>query len=172
MEISEVVAKTRFETVERTAWISPCERYRHALGRHWDRTKGYVLFIGINPSTADAEKDDPTIRRCMGFASDWGFGGIEMCNLFDWRETDPAKLPRKGFAVSEYNDPAIRARVVDAEIVIAAWGKVEWAEKRIDEVFHTIFNEEKRWHCLKLTKDGFPWHPLYVKASTQPTLFW
>ena len=86
--------------VERTAFISPCERYRHALGRHWDNDKGFVLFIMLNPSTADAQQDDPTIRRCMDFAKRWGFGGIEACNLFDWRATDPKAVPRSKFAIS------------------------------------------------------------------------
>jgi protein gp37 len=81
---------------------------------------------------ADADKDDPTIRRCIRFAADWGFGGIEMCNLYDWRATDPKNLPRKDFAVSEYNDPALRCRVVDAKCIIAAWGNVPWAKNGND----------------------------------------
>lgn len=159
--------------IERTAWISPCERYRHALGRHWDRSKGYALFIGLNPSTADAAQDDPTIRRCLRFARDWGYGGIEMCNLFDWRATDPKIIRNKSsFAVSDKNDPAMRCRVGKAGIVIAAWGSVPWAQERIDEVFCTVFNEEKRWHCLRFTKQDFPQHPLYVPAATKPVVFW
>ena len=158
--------------VEKTAWISECQRYRHALGRHWDRAKGFALFIGLNPSTADASQDDPTIRRCIRFARDWGYGGIEMCNLFDWRSTDPKKLPRSGFAVSEWNDPTLACRALDAQIVIAAWGNVPWADKRIEEVFRRAFNEEKRWHCLGRTKHGYPRHPLYIAASKMPELFW
>ncbi|HMP07602.1 MAG TPA: DUF1643 domain-containing protein [Lacipirellulaceae bacterium] len=158
--------------IEKTAWLSPCGRYRHALGRHWDRAAGFALFIGVNPSTADAEQDDPTIRRCVRFAKDWGYGGLEMCNLFDWRATDPAKLPRKGFAVSEYNDPTLRVRVAGAAVVIAAWGAVPWAQPRIDEIQRTVFAEEPRWHCLGLTKQGYPRHPLYVPAKAVPVLFW
>lgn len=161
-----------FEDVEKTAWLSSCGRYRHALGRHWDREKGFALFVGLNPSTADADADDPTIRRCVRFAHDWGFGGLEMCNLYDWRATDPKQLPRLGFAVSDKNDPTLRCRAADAGIVIAAWGAVPWAQDRIDEVFRKVFNEEKRWHCLKFTKSDFPQHPLYVRAATKPILFW
>lgn len=58
--------------VKKTAWISSCQRYRYALSRTWDESKGYVLFIGQNPSTADAEVDDPTIKKCMKFARAWG----------------------------------------------------------------------------------------------------
>ena len=162
-----------FETgVERTAWISTCGRYRHSLGRHWDREKGFVLFIGLNPSTADSEADDPTIRRCIRFARDWGYGGLEMCNLYDWRATDPKQLPRRGFAVSDKNDPTLRCRVSDSGIVIAAWGAVPWAKERIDELFRTVFTDDKRWHCLKLLKNDFPQHPLFVPATTKPILFW
>lgn len=158
--------------MERTAFLSSCGRYRHALGRHWDRTLGYVLFIGLNPSTADAEFDDPTIRRCMGFARSWGYGGLEVGNLFDWRTSDPKRLPRQTFAVSEFNDPCLRVRTIAASLVIACWGAVSWAQWRIDQVFREVFTEEKRWHCLKLTKDGFPNHPLYLPKNLKPTLFW
>lgn len=163
---------TLFKDIERTAWISSCGRYRHSLGRHWNRSLGFVLFIGLNPSTADAEKDDPTIRRCMRFAKDWGFGGVEMCNLYDWRATDPKLLPRRDFAVSEKNDPALRVRVTAAKMIVAAWGKVPWAAGRIDEVFKTVFSEEKRWHALKIRKGGFPAHPLYIKADVTPVIYW
>lgn len=168
-------SKALFPTdMERTAAFSSCGRFRHALGRHWDRSLGYVTFIGLNPSTADAEKDDPTIRRCICFARDWGYGGIEMCNLFDWRATDPKDLPRKNLslAVSYMNEIAMRVRTHDSKVVIAAWGNVPWAQGRIDEVFRNVFKEEKRWDCLGFTKDRFPRHPLYVPKVTMPTLFW
>lgn len=158
--------------IERTASISCCGRYRHSLGRHWQRNRGFVLFIGLNPSTADANQDDPTIRRCVTFARDWGYGGMEMCNLFDWRSTDPKNLPRNEIAISDKNDPTLRCRVADASLVIAAWGNVPWARRRIDFVFRDVYSDAKRWHCLKLTKDGFPWHPLYVAKSVKPILFW
>lgn len=170
-----------FVEVEKTAFLSPCERYRHSLGRHWDRDAGYVLFIGLNPSTADAEQDDPTIRRCIRFATDWGYGGIEMCNLFDWRATDPREMRRKiAFAVSDKNEPCLRCRVSNAKLVIAAWGKVPWAQTRIREVFEIFRAHEtdKRWHCLGFCKSGktdiesWPRHPLYVRAAQKPVLFW
>lgn len=163
---------TLFKDTERTAWISDCGRYRHSLGRHWDSALGFVLFIGLNPSTADAEKDDPTIRRCMRFAKDWGYGGIEMCNLYDWRSTDPKLLPRDGSEVSAKNDSTLREKANASSFIVAAWGRVPWAATRIDEVFKTVFTEEKRWHTLKLTKEGFPSHPLYIAADTKPIVYW
>jgi hypothetical protein len=126
----------------------------------------------LNPSTADSQQDDPTIRRCIRFARDWGYGGLEMCNLFDWRATDPKILPRRQIAVSDKNDPTLRCRVADARLVIAAWGRVPWALHRMERIFKTCRTDDKRWHALKLTMDGFPWHPLYVRADAKPVLFW
>ena len=161
------------KSITRSAAFSTCERYCYALGRHWDTSKGYALFIMLNPSTADCLQDDPTIRRCMNFAHSWGYGGIEVCNLFDWRATKPEQLRKSmAFAVSDKNDAAMRCRLIDARIVIAAWGNVPWAEERIEQVFHTAFSCGDRWDCLGLTKHGYPRHPLYVPASTKPTLFW
>ena len=167
------MSKRLFDDVEKTATISPCGRYRHALGRYWNREAGFVLFIGLNPSTADAEQDDPTIRRCVRFARDWGYGGIEMGNLFDWRATDPKDCRRAmAFAVSDKNDACLRVRAAESRFVIAAWGAAAWAQDRISQVFRGVFNEERRWHCLGLTKGGSPRHPLYVPAVTKPILFW
>lgn len=163
-----------FDTeMERTAEISSCGRYRHSLGRHWYRESGYVLFVGLNPSTADAESDDPTIRRCINFARGWGYGGIEMGNLFDFRATEPKNLRRAiGFAVSDKNDGYLRRAQDRAQLVIAAWGNVPWAETRIREVFRAVLCEERRWHCLGLTKGGFPRHPLYTSAASKIKVFW
>ena len=169
-----------YSQIERTAWISPCERYRHALGRHWDRALGCVVFIGLNPSTADAMRDDPTIRRCINFAYDWGYGGIEMCNLFDWRSTDPKKIPRASFTVSNKNDWVIYRKVRRAKMVIACWGRVPWADLRICDLFSRVYRRCEdtgdpgceRWKCLGHTKDDYPKHPLYLRKDTKPTLFW
>ena len=95
-----------------------------------------------------------------------------MCNLFDWRSTDPTKLPLQ-IAVSDKNDAVLRVCVAEAKVVIAAWGKVPWAAKRIREVFQTVFSENKRWRCPALTKDKiYPRHPLYMRKDTKPQLFW
>ena len=82
-----------FETgIEKGAQFSPCKKYRYALWRTWNQDDGHVMFIGLNPSTADEFTDDPTERRCMGFARRWGFGGIYMMNLFAFRATNPLDL--------------------------------------------------------------------------------
>jgi len=76
------------------ATFSPCRKYRYSLFRIWDEDKSLVLFIGLNPSTADEKEDDPTIRRCINFAKQWGwgYGGLIMGNLFSFRATQPSDL--------------------------------------------------------------------------------
>ena len=79
-------------TIESGAHFSPCERYRYRLWRCWDASKWKLAIIGLNPSTATHEEDDPTIRRCIGFAKRDGYGGLLMLNLFALRSTDPKGL--------------------------------------------------------------------------------
>lgn len=100
-----------------TAWatISPCQKYRYALGRCWDHAGKRVVFAMLNPSVADATADDPTIRRCIRFARKWGYGSLEVVNLFAWRATDPKELRIAADPIGLDND---------AEIVQAANGRV------------------------------------------------
>ena len=78
--------------MERSANFSRCRRYRYALWRRWAPGDDYVLLVGLNPSTADHRRDDPTIRRCIGFARDWGYSGLCVANLFAFRATYPRDL--------------------------------------------------------------------------------
>ena len=78
--------------MEKGATFSRCGRYRYSLWRRWEEDAPYVLWICLNPSTADAEEDDPTLRRCMGFAQDWGYGASYTANLFAWRATKPQDM--------------------------------------------------------------------------------
>jgi len=91
----------------RTAIISPCKRYRYQLERSWSKRcskKSTVVFIGLNPSTADSNNDDPTIRKCMAYAQAWRFKKLVMVNLFAWRATDPEELLRTKNPVGKLND--------------------------------------------------------------------
>ena len=80
--------------INKTANFSSCHKYRYSLYRIWDKKKKFVLFIGLNPSTADEGMDDPTIRRCSGYAQNWGYGGFMMVNLFAYRTTFPSNLKK------------------------------------------------------------------------------
>ena len=81
--------------IKRRASFSRCGRYRYALWREWDASLPRVLFIGLNPATADAEKDDNTMKRCMHYAREWGFGSMAVANLFAWRTTWPTELKKR-----------------------------------------------------------------------------
>ena len=91
-------------SINKSATFSNCRKYRYALSRSWDEKKKIVLFIGLNPSTADEKKDDPTIRRCINYAQSWGFGGLQVANLFAYRATKPTKLRYVENPVGDDND--------------------------------------------------------------------
>jgi hypothetical protein len=122
------------------------------------------MFIGLNPSTADETQDDPTVRRCMGFALSWGYGGLLMTNLFAYRSTDPALMKAHPEPIGPKNNSYLELLSHQAGIVVAAWGIHGTFEDRDKEVLPLL----KRPHYLALTKDSIPRHPLYLRADTKP----
>ena len=151
------------------AVLSPCERYRYTLRRVWDADAPLMVFIMLNPSTADAAVDDATIRRCMGFARDNGFGGILVLNLFAFRATKPAEMKATADPVGLEND----AHIMDAmaalrpqDRVVAAWGVHGRLNGRADDVVDQLESLGVIVLCLGRTKDGHPKHPLYLAASS------
>lgn len=148
----------------RDAVFSPCRRYRYALWRWWGGSDRHAMFIGLNPSTADEIHDDPTVRRCIAYARAWGFGGMWMTNLFGWRATDPADLKRVDEPNGADNDWTLRRLARHADLVVAAWGLHGAHRDRGLEVLRLL----PRLHCLRLTQQGFPAHPLYLPARLQP----
>jgi hypothetical protein len=133
-----------------------------------NQAHNYAMFIGLNPSTADETRDDPTIRRCIGFAKKWGYGALCMTNLFAWRATKPADMRRQIDPVGVDNDRWLKECAMGAGIVIAAWGTNGSHENRAGHVMHEITN----LRCLRKNADGSPMHPLYVAADTVPIAFW
>lgn len=144
--------------------ISPCRRFRYALWREWDEALSRLAFIGLNPSTADGEFDDPTIRRCLGFARSWGFGSLAMLNLFALRSTDPGVLQTTEDPVGPDNDLWIESEAGLATMVIAAWGVRGSHLQRASEILPRLSDV----HVLGLTKGGQPRHPLYVPGAQRP----
>lgn len=144
--------------------MDPTGAYRYSLLREWGDS-GRVLFVMLNPSTADGEKDDPTIRRCMGFASDAGFGGMSVVNLYGWRATDPKKLNEVEDPIGQGNDTAIVEEAARADIVVVAWGAVANNRFRMKQVLELLM--PRRILCLGVTKEGAPRHPLYVEKVRQ-----
>lgn len=135
--------------------------YRYALWRAWDDGPRAV-FSMLNPSTADAITDDPTIRRCVGFARSWGFGSLEVVNLCAYRTPSPAGLLAVVEPVGRENAEHVAAAVDRADLVVAAWGNdgLRWLPET-----RGVF-EDRRLRCLGVTRFGAPRHPLYVAAGT------
>ena len=151
----------------RPCHFSPCEKYRYTLERVWDfGNPRRVTWIGLNPSTADAEKNDPTVRRCIGFAQDWGFGGMFMANLFAFRSTDPDYMKEIFDPVGKENDDALLWMVERSDLVIACWGNHGTHLGRAKFVRTLPFALPLM--ALKITKQGQPNHPLYLKKTLKP----
>lgn len=155
----------------RTAEISDCGRYRYSLHRRWDVTKPNAVWIMLNPSTADAEQDDPTIIRCMNFARSWGLGGIVVVNLYGLRATNPKELWRADDPIGPDNDRHLYVYTkshIFERIIVAAWG----ANAKPDRVRQVMsMPQMQRAQCLGVTKHGAPRHPLYVRGDTTPHSF-
>jgi hypothetical protein len=156
---------------DRGAEISEDGVYRYLLWRRWDKTKPRALFIMLNPSTADADVDDPTIRRCIGFAKSWGMGGIRVTNLYPFRATDPADLARAAAPRGQGNLNWIERSIDPVGISIAAWGAHKMVAGQASEVRGIFYDAGIPLYALKLTADGHPGHPLYIASSAVPLLF-
>lgn len=149
------------------ATFSSCGKYRYALSRVWGGDGGIVVFVGLNPSTADHEKDDPTIKRCRSFAKSWGFRGMLMLNLFALRETDPKVMKKHPKPIGEENDIILYSLSLENELTVACWGNDGKHLGRDKEVLKDLKNP----HALKITKSGQPWHPLYLDGKLKPKLW-
>ena len=149
--------------IEAGASFSPCRRYRYDLLRAWG-PEPFAMFIGLNPSTADEVNNDPTVRRCIRYARDWGYGGLIMTNIFAFRATDPKVMKACPEPVGPGNDAALIRRAGQAGIVVAAWG-THGAHLERGAVVRNLLAD---LHCLRLTKDGHPSHPLYLPAHLEP----
>jgi len=156
------------DALDTGAIFSPCRRWRYLLWRYWDRDKGICAFIGLNPSTADETQDDPTVRRCIRFAKDWGYGALWMLNAYAFRATDPRVMKAQGgAALGPSNNTYLMQAGLNCDIVVAAWG-AHCPGSRQDEIRAMFAGMAKPVYLLGQTKDGCPRHPLYLRADTQP----
>lgn len=154
------------------ATLSACGRYRYQLGRQWrampdGRPDTAVLWIMLNPSIADADVDDPTIRACRVFSERWGFGAMEVGNLFALRATNPRQLALVDDPVGPENDLYLEAMIDRADQVVCAWGVQGALLGRGQEVRRLLYAKSRVGRCLGLTKAGHPRHPLYVRRDTR-----
>jgi len=150
--------------LKNTAKLSECRKYRFALWRTWDDSKPYVMFVGLNPSTADETSDDPTLTRCINYAKSWGFGGVCMANIFAYRATKPNDMKAAVDPIGSENNEWLEKLSNDAGLVVAAWGNDGSHLARSEQVKGIL----PKLHCLKLNKTGEPVHPLYQKADIKP----
>jgi hypothetical protein len=149
--------------MERTATLSKCGTYRYRLGRRWASGR-VLLYVMLNPSTADAQEDDATIRRCIGFAQAEGFGALEVVNLFAYRTPYPAALKGHGFPVGPENDSHITLAAMGSHAVCVAWGAQPDALPRIQVVMPLLWAHHEP-QCLAITRSGFPAHPVRLPKT-------
>lgn len=150
-----------------TAVISDCGTYRYLLTRDphdMYTTKGQALFIMLNPSTADALTDDPTIRRCRSFAKSWDCKGFAVANLYALRATNPAELWKHPDPVGPDNDMYLMDLARQHETIVCAWG-TNARQDRIDAVKAIFSGRHHRLMSLGVTCNGSPRHPLYVHGN-------
>lgn len=150
--------------LKRQAVFSECRSYRYGLWRVWDESKPTAMFICLNPSTADEVDDDPTISRCIGFAREWGYGGICVGNLFAFRETDRCKLKLCRHPVGPNNDKWLQRMSRESDIVVSAWGNDDsfmWRASKVKALIPELY-------CIEVNKTGEPRHPLYAKQASEP----
>ena len=147
--------------VNKNATFSDCRKYRYGLSRTWNGKKKTILFIGLNPSTANEKIDDPTIRRCINYAQNWGYGSLLMVNLFAYRATLPSELKNVKNPIGNDNDLQIIELSKKADIAVAAWGNEGTLLNRDKEVKKILPN----LMCLKINKSGQPSHTLYQKKD-------
>jgi len=151
-----------------SASFSRDRRYRYRLDRRWGQGPS-IAWVMLNPSTADAHDDDPTIRRCLGFARRWGFEAMTVVNLFAWCSSEPQALRAVADPVGPRASRVLGDAVRGAEAVVAAWGNLSPAFRpRAAQVASMLPPEAL---TLGLTRLGQPLHPLYVPASTEPLRF-
>lgn len=144
--------------------------YRYLLSRSWDYRKPKITFVMLNPSTADAKQDDPTLRKCINFARILGYGSLQVVNLFAYRATKPCELRKVVDPIGPKNDYYIQLATRRASLIIVAWGTHGSFQGR-DKVVQNLIYRDQSLYCLGVTKDGYPCHPLYLEKSTIPIIF-
>jgi hypothetical protein len=155
--------------VIRTADISADGVYRYRLSREWGNGTNRALFVMLNPSTADHTKDDPTIRKCIGFAMRWSMDAIDVVNLYALRSTDPKAIWVHPEPIGPENNARLEEAARASTFIVAAWGSNMQAQGRGAAVVE-VLRRYGTVYAIKRTL-GPPWHPLYVPWRTDPVVF-
>ena len=152
------------------AIFSDCKHYRYRLWRRWAAGRS-VAFLMLNPSTADATKNDPTVERCHRRAVDMGFGALEVINIFAYRATDPKNLKKAPDPNGPLNDTTLVETAKSSDLLICAWGSHGNHLGRDLQVRELLKQAGVSPHMLALTKHNQPKHPLYISYSQKPVLW-
>lgn len=144
--------------------------YRYLLWREWDSESKTVSFIMLNPSRADAEINDPTITRCINFARSWGYGRLEVVNLFAYRTSKPSLLKQATEPIGRENNRFILESVERSDLVILAWGN-HGVWQRQDLYILQLLKSYNHLYCFGITKQNCPRHPLYLRSTIKPEVF-
>ena len=144
----------------KSAILSDDKAYRYQLSRSWDDEKESVLFIMLNPSTADSNIDDPTIRRVVNFAKTWGFGSVHVANLYAFRSTDPKGLKNVFDPVGSDNIEYVRELVGKVNKVVYAWGNKKTEPEWLREIVNIPY-------CIDVSINNIPKHPLFLKKTME-----
>jgi hypothetical protein len=157
--------------MKKGAVIDKAGLYRYSLWRDWDMEKPKLVFIMLNPSKADANIDDPTLRRCINFANSWDFGSLIVVNLFAYRSASPLDLRQVDDPIGSQNDRYLKKAIKSADRVVVAWGNNGKLMQRDRLVLELLSKHNIQPHCLGITKAGYPRHPLYVMCSNQLRIY-
>lgn len=157
--------------LENDAVISDCGKYRYLLRRTWDHKKPRALLIMLNPSTADANADDATIRSCVRLLRGLGYGSMEVVNVFGYRATNPDELAKQIDPIGPNNHRSIEAAILRCDVAICAWGAYPPASQYATEPLNIVRSHRPVVYCFGKTKAGAPKHPLYIKSGTPLEIF-
>ena len=144
--------------------------YRYLLWREWNNSNRTISFIMLNPNRADASFNDPTITRCINFAKSWGYGRLEVVNLFAYRTPKPSLLKQAAEPIGKDNDRYILESVERCDRVILAWGNHGLWQKQ-DLYTLELLKNHNHLYSLGITKRGCPRHPLYLRSTIKPKVF-
>lgn len=159
-------------SILKSAVISECGTYRYMLTRTWGPSSwNRVCFVMLNPSTADATDDDPTIRRCIGFAQRWGYDSLSVVNQYAYRATHPLELTEVSDPIGPENSRWLEEALYRSTRVICAWG-ARGSRRQDQEIKMIAKRYARNLYSLGLTKNQKPLHPLYLKNSTRPSIWW
>ncbi len=169
--IQRTLFKDETTTRQTGASFSDCLRYRWTLWRSWGVGK-LVNFVMLNPSTANATDNDPTVERCERRAVEWGYGGLIVTNLFAFRATDPRDMRAQADPVGTENDAAIIESACQSEIVVCAWGNHgSFTERSLQVKTFLRRRFPNKLHVLRISKTGEPAHPLYLPYNLKPQVW-